>query len=100
MLNKAIKSEKNEKGLYINRGDCFNKKNEKKYALLDYGKFKFILNYINFFIFKLFSLKKIEQANELDPEDDLIKKKIAEIYYEFGVEKYDEKNYEVLFYSN
>ncbi len=28
LLDKAIKLEKNEKGFYINRGDCFYKKNE------------------------------------------------------------------------
>lgn len=71
LLEKAIRLEKNEKGFYINRGDCFNMKGEKNFALLDY-----------------------EQAAELDPQDEEIKNRIAKIYYEYGVSKYDEKNYE------
>lgn len=93
LLNKAIRIEKAEKGFYVNRGgwawkrcltkliknyicilllDCFYRKNDKKYALLDY-----------------------EQANEIDPNDEEIKNRIAKIYYEFGVEKYNEKKYQV-----
>ncbi len=80
LLNKAIKIEKNEKGFYLNRGDCYMKKNNKKYALLDY-----------------------EQANELDSKDEKVKTRIAKIYYDMGIEAYNEKNYQVscaLFSSN
>jgi tetratricopeptide (TPR) repeat protein len=72
LLNKAIKIEKGEKGFYVNRGDCFFKKDDRKFALLDY-----------------------EQANEIDPDDEDIKNRIAKVYYEFGVESYNEKEYEV-----
>ena len=37
-----------------------------------------------------------EQANEIDPEDEAIKNRIAKVYYEFGVESYNEKEYEVI----
>ena len=36
LLNKAINAEKNEKGIYINRGDCFLRLEEYLYALADY----------------------------------------------------------------
>ncbi|EDO34517.1 predicted protein, partial [Nematostella vectensis] len=36
LLNKAVQGEKNEKGLYINRGDCFFRANELHFALADY----------------------------------------------------------------
>ena len=72
LLNKAIKLEKNEKGFYVNRGDCFLKKKEIKFALLDY-----------------------EQAVEIDPNDEDVLNRIAKIHYKFGVEQYDEKNFKV-----
>ncbi|CAF0723587.1 unnamed protein product [Brachionus calyciflorus] len=71
LLNKAIKIEKKEVGFYVNRGDCFYKKNEKNFALLDY-----------------------EQAFEIDPNDQDIKGRIASIYYELAIQKYDDKEYE------
>ena len=40
-----------------------------------------------------------EQAYEIDSENDFVKKKIAELYFEFGIEKYDEKDYQVFFSS-
>uniref|UniRef100_A0A670YCY5 Tetratricopeptide repeat domain 16 n=1 Tax=Pseudonaja textilis TaxID=8673 RepID=A0A670YCY5_PSETE len=36
LLNKAIKGEKNEFGLYINRGDCFLKLGQLNFAMADY----------------------------------------------------------------
>ena len=36
LLNKAINAEKNEKGIYINRGDCFLRLEEYLYSLADY----------------------------------------------------------------
>ena len=71
LLNKAIKIDKSEKGFYVNRGDCFYRKNDKQFAILDY-----------------------EQAHELDPNDETINKRIALICYEMAVEKYDQKEYE------
>ncbi|XP_046370324.2 tetratricopeptide repeat protein 16-like isoform X1 [Haliotis rufescens] len=70
LLNKAIKGEKNEKGLYINRGDCFFKQNELNFALQDY-----------------------HQAMELDAGDQATKSRIAVIHNEFGVGAYQDKNY-------
>ncbi|XP_061164598.1 tetratricopeptide repeat protein 16-like isoform X1 [Saccostrea echinata] len=70
LLNKAIKGEKREKGLYINRGDCFFRQNDFNFALQDYC-----------------------QALELDPADDNIKSRISVIYNEFGVTAYQDKNY-------
>ena len=37
-----------------------------------------------------------EQALELDPKDFYIKSRIGKINYEYGVLKYDEKDYRVL----
>lgn len=71
LLNKAIKIDKSEKGFYVNRGDCFYKKDEKQFAILDY-----------------------EQAFELDPSDEAISKRIGRVCYEMAVEKYDLKEYE------
>ena len=36
-----------------------------------------------------------EQAHEIDSEDETIKDRISKVYYEFGVDKYNEKLYEV-----
>jgi len=36
-----------------------------------------------------------EQAHEIDTEDESIKDRISKVYYEFGVDKYNEKLYEV-----
>lgn len=52
--------------------DCFYRKHDKTYALLDY-----------------------EQAHEIDPNDDSIKRRMAKIYHELGVDKYDAKKYTV-----
>lgn len=71
LLNKAIKIEKSEKGFYINRGDCFHKKNEIHFALGDY-----------------------EQAVEIDPRDGVAKSRIAEIHYNNAIDLYNEKDYE------
>ncbi|KAK7094923.1 tetratricopeptide repeat protein 16-like isoform X2 [Littorina saxatilis] len=70
LLNKAIKGEKNEKGLYINRGDCFFKQGELNFALQDYL-----------------------QALELDGSDTAVGARISVIHNEFGVNLYQEKNY-------
>jgi tetratricopeptide (TPR) repeat protein len=71
LLNKAIKIDKSEKGFYVNRGDCFCKKNETQFAILDF-----------------------EQALELDPHDQTVSRRIGKICYEMAVKKYDNKEYE------
>ncbi|XP_033728912.1 tetratricopeptide repeat protein 16-like isoform X2 [Pecten maximus] len=70
LLNKAIKGEKREKGLYINRGDCFFRQNDLNFALQDYN-----------------------QALEIDPNDAAIQARISVIYNEYGVTAYQDKNY-------
>ncbi|XP_038063686.1 uncharacterized protein LOC119734321 [Patiria miniata] len=70
LLNKAIKGEKREKGLYINRGDCFFRLNELHFALADY-----------------------HQALELDNTDWTIRSRIASIHSEFGLMDYEEHSY-------
>ncbi|XP_035684637.1 tetratricopeptide repeat protein 16-like [Branchiostoma floridae] len=71
LLNKAIKGEKREKGLYINRGDCFFRQGDLHFALADY-----------------------HQALELDPEDWAVRSRIAVVHSEFGVLDYEERNYQ------
>lgn len=71
LLNRAIAGEKNEKGLYLNRAECF-------YQKMNYN----------------FSLQDYQQALELDPNDTSILPKIASVYYVIGVEKYMNRNYE------
>lgn len=71
LLNKAIAGEKNEKGLYLNRAECF-------YQQMKYN----------------FSLQDYQQALELDPDDMSILPKIASVYYLIGMENYVERNYQ------
>ncbi|KAH9499692.1 Tetratricopeptide repeat protein 16 [Bulinus truncatus] len=70
LLNKALKGEKNEKSLYINRGDCFYKQGEVTFALEDY--------YL---------------VLELDPNCVAVKSRIAAIHREMGDNLFDEKKY-------
>ncbi|XP_077986778.1 uncharacterized protein LOC144441122 [Glandiceps talaboti] len=70
LLNKAIKGEKREKGLYVNRGDCFFKQNELQFALADY-----------------------HQALELD-QDWSIQARIANIHNEFGLLDYEDRSFQ------
>ena len=70
LLNKAIKGEKNEKGLYVNRGDCFFKLNNLGFALADY-----------------------QQALEIDPTCWAIKCRISVVQNEFGIAAYQERLY-------
>lgn len=71
LLNKAIKGEKNEVGLYLNRGDCFFKLNNLDFALADY-----------------------EQALELDESLWSCRCRIAIVYNEQGIVAYHQKEYE------
>ncbi|XP_067868444.1 tetratricopeptide repeat protein 16-like [Heterodontus francisci] len=71
LLNLSIRGEKQQKGLYINRGDCFLKQCNLDFALLDY-----------------------EQAQELDPEDWRIQIRIAAINNEKGLMEHENRNYQ------
>ncbi|XP_078282420.1 tetratricopeptide repeat protein 16-like [Rhinoraja longicauda] len=71
LLNQSIKEEKQEKGLYINRGDCFLRQCHLDFALLDY-----------------------EQAQELDPDDWRIQIRIAAINNEKGLLDHHHRKYQ------
>ncbi|XP_071498335.1 uncharacterized protein [Diadema antillarum] len=71
LLNKALKGEKREKGLYINRGDCFFRLQEYHFALADY-----------------------HQASEIDPLDPAIRSRVAAIHSQFGLQDYEEHSYQ------
>lgn len=73
LLNKAIKGEKREKGLYVNRGDCFFKEGNLQFALADY-----------------------HQALELDEVDHVVRGRIAVIHNEYGLLDYQDKKYKVI----
>ncbi|XP_042334767.1 tetratricopeptide repeat protein 16 [Sceloporus undulatus] len=70
LLNKAIKGEKNEKGLYMNRGDCFLKLGELNFAMADY-----------------------QQALALRPLDPYLQKRIAWLHNEMGLQDFQERRY-------
>jgi len=70
LLEKAVKSEKNNKWLYINRGDCFFKLSHFHFALLDY-----------------------QQADELSPNDDNVSLRLSVVYNEFALLDYKEHKY-------
>ncbi|KAH0615575.1 hypothetical protein JD844_005016 [Phrynosoma platyrhinos] len=67
LLNKAIKGEKNEKGLYMNRGDCFLKLGELNFAMADY-----------------------QQALELRPFNPNLQKRIGWLHNEMGLQEFRE----------
>ncbi|XP_054853246.1 tetratricopeptide repeat protein 16 [Eublepharis macularius] len=70
LLNKAIKGEKREKGLYINRGDCFLKLGELNFAIEDY-----------------------QQALEVGPVDRGLQKRIAWLQNEMGLQEFKNRRY-------
>uniref|UniRef100_A0A670KL61 Uncharacterized protein n=1 Tax=Podarcis muralis TaxID=64176 RepID=A0A670KL61_PODMU len=70
LLNKAITGEKNEKGLYVNRGDCFLKLGELNFAMADY-----------------------QQALDLQPFDPSLQKRSAWLYDEMGLQEFRESRY-------
>ncbi|CAH3178018.1 unnamed protein product, partial [Porites evermanni] len=70
LLNKAIKGEKKEKGLYINRGDCFFRLNELHFSLSDY-----------------------QQALEMDSSDWSVRCRLSIVYNEFGILEYYDRHY-------
>ncbi|XP_029466902.1 tetratricopeptide repeat protein 16 isoform X2 [Rhinatrema bivittatum] len=71
LLNKALKGEKQEAGLYINRGDCFFRLGEMTFALADF-----------------------QQALELKPEDQSVWTRIGMLYNELGLQEQQKKNYQ------
>ncbi|UJR33398.1 hypothetical protein I4U23_020845 [Adineta vaga] len=70
LLNRAINSEKNSAGLYINRGDCFISRGQITFALQDY-----------------------EQALELSPDNNEIKLRISNVFFNKAEQLYKEKRY-------
>ncbi|XP_061460461.1 tetratricopeptide repeat protein 16 [Rhineura floridana] len=70
LLNKAIRGEKNEKGLYVNRGDCFLKLGKLNFAMADY-----------------------QQALDLQPLDPTLQKRAAWLHNEMGLQEFRERRY-------
>ncbi|KAK9392471.1 tetratricopeptide repeat protein 16-like [Crotalus adamanteus] len=70
LLNKAVKGEKNEFGLYVNRGDCFLKMGQLNFAMADY-----------------------QQALELRPLDPKLRWRIAWLSNETGMQDFRKKQY-------
>ncbi|XP_055775136.1 tetratricopeptide repeat protein 16 [Salvelinus fontinalis] len=71
LLNKAIQEQKEESGLYINRGDCFFKQDEWEFALADY-----------------------QQAKEMSPDDQVIWIRLAVIHNTLGTHCYQDRKYQ------
>eukprot|EP00794_Sanderia_malayensis_P016028 gene16028-17648_t len=71
LLNKAIKSEKQEKKLYLNRGDCFYKTRELQFCLSDYL-----------------------QALEIDDSDESVNVRLATVYNDLGIREYQLRKYQ------
>ncbi|XP_035641044.1 tetratricopeptide repeat protein 16 isoform X1 [Oncorhynchus keta] len=71
LLNKAIQEQKEESGLYINRGDCFFKQDEWEFALADY-----------------------QQAKEISPDDQVIRIRLAVIHNTLGTHCYQDRKYQ------
>uniref|UniRef100_A0A1I8J5W5 TPR_REGION domain-containing protein n=1 Tax=Macrostomum lignano TaxID=282301 RepID=A0A1I8J5W5_9PLAT len=70
LLEKAIKAEKGEKALYINRGDCFYRLGRLQFAQLDY-----------------------EQAWDLDPNDSSIGLRLSLVHHRMGQAAFQEKDF-------
>ncbi|XP_019907796.2 tetratricopeptide repeat protein 16 isoform X2 [Esox lucius] len=70
LLNKAIQEQKQESGLYINRGDCFFKQEEWGFALADY-----------------------QQAEEISPDDQVIWVRLAVVHNTLGTQCYQDQKY-------
>ncbi|KAJ8006061.1 hypothetical protein DPEC_G00124350 [Dallia pectoralis] len=71
LLNKAIQEQKEESGLYINRGDCFFKQEEWEFALADY-----------------------QQAEEISPNDSVIWIRLAVMHNTLGTQCYQDHRYQ------
>ncbi|KAM9117230.1 tetratricopeptide repeat protein 16 isoform 2-T4 [Pangshura tecta] len=71
LLNKALKGEKNEKGLYVNRGDCLFRLGELTFALADY-----------------------QQALELSPMDFSLRRRVGMLLDELGLQEHKQRKYQ------
>ncbi|XP_068771453.1 tetratricopeptide repeat protein 16 [Struthio camelus] len=71
LLGEALRNEKREKGLYINRGDCFLRLGELAYALADY-----------------------QQALELSPGDWGVRRRVAMVLHEQGQQDLAARQYQ------
>nr|XP_025969562.1 tetratricopeptide repeat protein 16 [Dromaius novaehollandiae] len=71
LLGEALRDEKREKGLYVNRGDCFLRLGELAYALADY-----------------------QQALELSPGDWGVRRRIAVVLHEQGQQDLAARRYQ------
>ena len=70
LLNKGIESEKNEKGLYMNRGDCFLQLGHYDFARSDY-----------------------EQALEIDEKCAQAKARLAFVFYSKGIDAFSQSKF-------
>nr|XP_048679099.1 tetratricopeptide repeat protein 16 isoform X2 [Caretta caretta] len=75
LLNKALKGEKNEKGLYVNRGDCLFRLGELTFALADY-----------------------QQALELSPMDFSLRRRVGMLLDELGLQEHKQGKYQQAVY--
>ncbi|KAG6933942.1 tetratricopeptide repeat domain 16, partial [Chelydra serpentina] len=71
LLNKALKGEKKEKGLYVNRGDCLFRLGELTFALADY-----------------------QQALELNPMDFSLRRRVGMLLDELGLQEHKQRKYQ------
>ncbi|MCJ8746895.1 hypothetical protein PDJAM_G00146940 [Pangasius djambal] len=71
LLTKAIREQRDESGLFINRGDCFFRQKEWLFALADY-----------------------QQAEELDPQNTTIWLRLAVIHNTLGLHSYENLNFQ------
>ncbi|KAK2845617.1 hypothetical protein Q7C36_010471 [Tachysurus vachellii] len=71
LLTKAIHEQRDESGLFINRGDCFFRQKEWLFALADY-----------------------QQAEELDPQNTVIWLRLAVIHNTLGLHSYENLNFQ------
>ncbi|XP_025060794.1 tetratricopeptide repeat protein 16 isoform X2 [Alligator sinensis] len=71
LLNKALKADKNEKGLYVNRGDCLFQLGELSYALADY-----------------------QQALELSPWDMSLQRRVSMLLDKLGMRELRRRRYQ------
>ncbi|XP_062873774.1 tetratricopeptide repeat protein 16 isoform X2 [Trichomycterus rosablanca] len=71
LLTKAINKQRDESGLFINRGDCFFKQKELRFALADY-----------------------QQADELDPQNTTIWLRLAVAHNKLGLHSYNNLHFQ------
>ncbi|XP_076126777.1 tetratricopeptide repeat protein 16-like isoform X1 [Alosa pseudoharengus] len=71
LLSRAIEDQREESGLFINRGDCFFKQGDLTFALADY-----------------------QQAEELDPYNEAIWARLAVVHNTFGLQRQKDRKYQ------